>query len=111
MGDADFARCGIGGTTEQADVADRVVRGAKGATGYEGILFVEQAADAVDFRRLDRFVERHGRHDGGNALGEHAFPRTRRADQKQVVGARDGDLDGAFDLVLALDLGKIDLGG
>ena len=111
MGHTHLARSRIRRPTKQADVADRVVRRAEGTARDERVLLIKQTTDAVDFRRLDRLVESHRRHDGGNALGEHAFARTRRPDEQEVVGSSDGDLDGAFHLVLAFDLRKIHLGG
>lgn len=83
--DADLARRGIGGAAEEADVADRVVRGAERAVGNEGIFLVQQPADAVDFCRLDRLVERHRRDDRRDPLGQHALSGSRRTDKQDVV--------------------------
>ena len=48
------------------------------------------------------------RHDGRQALGEHRLAGSRRAQHEQVVVSRGGDLEGALDVGLALDVGKVD---
>ena len=50
----------------------------------------------MDARRLNRFVKRHGRQNGGNALGEHGLAGTRRAEQQNVVTAAAGDFESAL---------------
>src|SRR5215469_475460 len=44
--------------TEQTDVADGVMRRAKRSRRYKGLFGIEQTSDAMDFGRLDRFIER-----------------------------------------------------
>jgi hypothetical protein len=66
MGEAHFARLGNGGAAEQADVGDGVMRRSERPRRDEGLFAAEHSRDAVDFRALDRFLQRHRRHDGGD---------------------------------------------
>ena len=63
----------------------------------------------MDLGRLDRFIERHRRNNCGNALRQHRFARTRRADHENVVTAGDRDLDRAFDVMLTFHVSEIDI--
>lgn len=109
VGEADFSRTGVAAATEQAGIADGVMRGAKGAGGDEGLGFAEQAANAVDLGGLDGFFLGHAGHDGADAFGDHAFARAGRADHQEIVSASDGDFDGAFGIALTFDIGKVDV--
>ena len=73
---------------------------------YSGAVF-EQTKHAVNFRGFNPFLQGEGRKDGGDSLGQHGFPASRRADEKDVVGAGRGDFQCAFDMVLAFDIGEI----
>jgi hypothetical protein len=110
VGDADFAGGGNDAAADEADVGDGVVGGAEGARGDEAVRGVEQeAADAVDLGGFDGFLQGHRRDDGRDALGEHRFAGAGRADEQDVVIAGDGDLDGPLDVLLAADIGEIDV--
>ena len=85
MGDADLARRWVCRSPEQADVADRVMRGAERAVGNKRILFAQQPADAVDLCCPDRLLKTHRGDDGRNSLCEHAFARSRRANEQHIV--------------------------
>ena len=63
----------------------------------------------MDFRRLDRFLQRHRRDDRGDAFREHRLARAGRADHQHVVPASDRDLHRALDVSLAFDVGEIDV--
>jgi len=66
MGQAHFAGLGNGGAAEQADIGDGVMRRSKWAGGNECLFAAEHSGNAVDLGALDRFFERHRRHDGGD---------------------------------------------
>src|SRR5206468_12173080 len=99
--DADFTRIWKCPAAEQTNVADGVMRIAKRSRRNERAVTGEQTSNAVNFRRLDCFLEGHGRNDGGNAFRKHRFARARRSDHKNVVTAGNRDFDGAFDMALA----------
>ena len=46
------------------------------------------------------------RQDGAEATRHHRFAGTRRPDEKDVVSARGGHLEGAFDALLPFDVGS-----
>ena len=104
---AYLTRRRIGRTAKKSDIGDRVVRRAEGTDGDKVVFPVEQPADAVDLGCLDRFLQRHGRHDPGNPLGQHALARPRSADHKQVVSTSDRDFKSPLHRGLALHIGKI----
>ena len=49
------------------------------------------------------------RHDRGDALGEHRFAGTGRAEHEEIVAARHGHFDGPLDVMLAAHVAEIDL--
>ena len=109
VGDGDFARGGMGAAAQQTGVGNGMVGGAEGAVGEDGLFGVEQAADAMDAGGFDGFLAGEGRHDGGHALGEHAFPGARGPYHEEIVPAGGGDFEGTLDAVLAFDVGTVDL--
>lgn len=54
-----------------------------------------EAGDRVDERRLDTLVLIERRQNARQALGEHALPRPRRADEQRTVPAGRGDGESA----------------
>ena len=111
VGNADLARRWVCGSTEESDIADGVVRRAEGAFGNEGVRLVEQTTNAMDLGGFDRLIQSHRRNDRGNPLSQHALAGAGRADQQEIMSTGHGNLDGALDLMLAFDLGKIDIIG
>ena len=105
--EGDFTGAGDGAAAEQADVGDGVVRGAHGAASENVALAERLAGGGVDGEDLQRLFQGGVGHDRGHAFGDHGFARARGADHDEVVSAGDGDLDGAAQRVLALDLGKV----
>src|SRR4029453_4630365 len=75
----------------------------------EGFFAIEQAGDAVNLCRLNRFLERERRDDGWDAFSQHRFSRAGGADYKGVVTASHCDFNGAFDVSLAFHLAEIDV--
>jgi nickel/cobalt transporter (NicO) family protein len=108
VGEGDFAGAGDGAAAEEADIADGVVRGAKGA--LEAAVFGGEgdAGGGLDGEDFEKFVERGLGHDGGDAAGDHAFAGAGAADHQEIMPAGDGDFDGAAEAVLAFDFGEVD---
>ena len=109
MRERNFAGRRIDVAAEQAGVAGGVMRRAERPARHERLAGFEQADDAVNLRRLQRFVQRERRQDGGKPFREHGFARARRADQQHIMAARRGDLQRALDGFLAFDFGEIQL--
>lgn len=86
----------------------RVVRGAKRPDTHDGVVRRRETEDGVDLRSLDHFGAVHRGQNGRQALGEHGLARARRSDEQDVVPAGGGHLERALDVLLRLDLGKID---
>ena len=63
----------------------------------------------MNARGFDGFFERHGRQDGGNALGEHSFTGAGRADEENVVTAGTGDFQRTFCGLLAVNFAEVDI--
>src|SRR5881296_62290 len=80
----------------------------KWSPGNEGLFEIEQAGDAVDLGRLDRFIERR-RDNGRDAFCQHRFPRTWGADHQNIMSAGDGYFDRAFDVRLAFHVVEIEI--
>ena len=85
------------------------MRRAERPGGDKGALSVKQSRNAVDFRRLDRFLQGHRRNDGGDPFRQHRFAGTGRPDHEHVVPAGDRHFDRALHVRLAFDVGEIDL--
>ena len=98
-----------GAAADQAGVGDGVVRRAERPGRDERPVRARSAADRVDPRRLERLVERQRRQDGRQPLGEHRLARAGRADHQDVVAAGRGDLERALGVLLAVDLGEVDV--
>lgn len=109
VGHADFARARVGATAEKAGVADGVVGGTEWAGGDEGGGFVEEASGAMDLGGFDGFLFAHGGHEGDDAFGDHRLASAGWADHEEVVAASDSDLHSALGIVLAFDIGKVEI--
>jgi hypothetical protein len=87
---------------DEPGVGDRVVGARKGR-----VLIVpagQEAGRAVDARHLKHLVVGHIGEDRREPAGQHSLPRSRRADEQDVVGAGSRDLEGPFRVLLALDV-------
>jgi hypothetical protein len=60
---------------DQADIRDRVVRGAKWAAGDHSGAVTGEAGDAMDVGGLEGFGQAHRRRDGGEPAGQPRLPR------------------------------------
>ena len=63
--------------------------------------------DGGDAGYFKGFVVQEGRQDARQATGNHGLPRTRSADEEDVVAARSRDFDGAARKGLTADLRKV----
>jgi len=109
MGEAYFPGRGNSGAAEETDVGDGVMRRTEWSRRDKRLLAIQHPGNAVDLRALDRFFERHRRHDRRDPFRQHRFSGPGRADHEQIVAAGDGDFDGALDVSLAFYVGEIDL--
>ena len=107
----DFAGAGDRAAAEQRDIRNRVVRAAEGPRAPLHFAVERAAGGGMDAKNFEKFLGRGRWHDRGDAFRDHRFSRARRADHQQIVPAAHGDLDGAAQGGLALDLGEIDVGG
>jgi hypothetical protein len=71
--------------TDQPDIGDGVMRGAKRARGDDRGLRAGEAGDAMNARGLQRFGETHRWQNGGQPPRQHRFPDPRWAEEQQVV--------------------------
>ena len=68
--------------------------------GDKGLLRRQTAHDGVDFTHFQGFLPGHIRQNGRQALTEHAFAGTRRADQQHIVAARRCNLQRPLHILL-----------
>lgn len=79
-------------SSQQPRVGDGVVRRAKRPAMQQSRSAGQQARDAVDLGRLDRFGKCESRQDAREALRQHGFARPGRADHQEIVRPRRRDL-------------------
>jgi len=97
----------VAGSPSASDIGDGVVRGAEWTDRDKIVLSGQESAHAVNLGRFDRLLESHGRHDGRNALGQHALARPGRAEDEQVVSARRRECERPLRRLLTAHLGEI----
>jgi len=108
VGEADLSRLGDRATTDQAGVADGVMRGAEGARCDQGAA-VHQPHDAVHACRFDGFRQGQCRQDRRKTLCQHRLPGAWRTNHDDIVATAGGDLEGALDVLLSFDLAEVDI--
>ena len=104
MSQADLARLRERATTDQCDIADRVVRRAVGSHAQETVVLAQLAGHAVDLRGLQSLIDVQGWKDRRQAFREHRLARARWTDQDDIVSARRSDLEGTLDVLLSFHL-------
>ena len=109
VSEADFAGIWKRAATEQANIADRMMRIAKRSCGDEGFFGIEQPSDAMNLGRINGFIERERRNNSRNAFGQHRFARPRRTNHQDVVTSGNRDFDGPFNVALALHVAEIEV--
>ncbi len=91
MRERDLARFYQTSAADQCDLADGVVRKSERPRANDSRLAREQAGNAVDFRDVERFAQRHRRQDRRKASREHRLSAAGRTDEQHVVTARRSD--------------------
>src|SRR5438552_2560820 len=109
MRERDFAGRWIRIAAEEPGIARSVMRRAEWAACDEGLAGAKQTNDAVNLGCFERFFQGQWWKDCGEPLGEHRFAGAGRADQQDVVTARSGDFEGAFDGFLPLYFSEIEI--
>ncbi len=107
MGERHLAGAHRVPSPHQPGGAHRVVRRAEGSRREDAALGAEEAGHRVDGGHLERLVDRHRRHDGGEAAGEHGLAPPRRAPEDEVVATGRGDLQRAPGPVLSAHVGQV----
>src|SRR5207344_1245256 len=95
-------------SADQTGVADGVMRRTVGAGTDKAAAVFENACNAVNARGFNGFVERHGRENCGDALGEHSLASTGRPDKQDVVAASACDFESALSGLLPVDVAQVD---
>ena len=103
-----FSRARHRAAADQSRITDGMVRGAERPRADQTARRLKDSRDAVNPRGLDGFLERHRRHDRGDALGQHGFAGAGRANQQNVVATRAGNFQRAFRGHLAAHVTQID---
>jgi len=83
------------------------MRGTERPLYDQRILARQQSEHRMNLGRFKRFFKTEGRQNGGNAACQHGFATSRRTNEKCIVRSGGGDLQGAFDVLLAADFRKI----
>src|SRR6185369_8915135 len=107
MRQRNFAGRWIDVAAQQTSIAGGVMRRAKWPARYQRLAGSEQPDDAVNLGRLQRFLQRKRRQNGGEPFGQHRFSGARRADQQHVVAAGGRDFQRALHRFLAFDFREI----
>src|SRR5262249_55433426 len=105
--EGDFSGAWNGAASDEAGVADGVMRGSKRASANEPASVFERAGDRVDARGFNGLLERHGRKNGGDALGEDGFSGPGRPGEENVVATGAGDFESALGGLLAVDFAQV----
>lgn len=87
-----------------------MVRRAKWPVTHQAVIALKRAGDGMDLRRFQRLFGRHPGQDGGEAFGKHALSASGRADQKEIMVPRRGDLEAPFDERLSFHVAEINIG-
>ena len=108
VGEADLAGAGHGSAADQAGVADGVMGGAERAGADEGAGAVELAGDRVDAGDFEGLGQGGCRQDRRQGAGHEGFAAAGRAGETHIVAAGAGDFQGAFGVLLAANVLKVD---
>jgi hypothetical protein len=79
---ADLAGMRDAAAADEAGLRGRVVRAAKRPHPEQALAGRQQAGDAPDGGRLDRFLQRERRQDGGDTAGQHRLAGAGRPDHQ-----------------------------
>src|SRR6516164_6093021 len=87
-----------------------MVRSPKGAGGDESPPGRQVPRHAVNPGNFDGLVARERRQNSRQSTREHRFPRSRGAEEKNVVSAGGGNLEGTPGVRVSPDVGEIHIG-
>jgi hypothetical protein len=107
MAQGDLAGAHLPSAADEPRVRDGVMRRAEGPSPDERRVRRQEPADAVDLRDLQRVLRAHRRQDRRHGAGEERLAAAGRTGHEHVVAAGGSDLQGALDVVLALDVGEV----
>src|SRR5206468_11891112 len=107
MSQTDLARSRLTGPTEQTGVGYGVMRTPERPTGHKAMLRIRQAANAVNFGRLNRFLQRKRRQNRRDPFCYHRLSGTRRSRKKDIMGSCSSDFDGAIRVLLTFNFAEI----
>ena len=85
------------------------MRRSEGAGSYYRVVLSREPGDGIYLRGFEHFLSRHVRQYSRQALAHHALARSRGADHEHIVSAGCCDLHGALNVLLTLDVGKIEI--
>ena len=105
----DLARLRYRPAADKTGAGDGVVRMAEGAGGDKVPLLTQHSRDGIYRRDFDGLFLRERRQDCRHARRQHRLARARRAHHQHVVPARRGDFQRALGVLLALDVGEVEL--
>ena len=105
--ETDFAGTRAVATTDQADFAHRMVRGAKRARAGQTAGGGEHPGDAVNGHDFQRLVGRERREETGQTPRKHCLARPRWPDHQEVVAPCRCDLECATGAGLTAHIGQV----
>ena len=107
MSEAYLAGLEIGAAADEGYVGDGVVGAAEGALRNERGVLAQLACHGVNLRGLQALAQREGRQYGGQSLGHHRLAATGTANEDDVMASGGSHLQGALDVLLALDIAEV----
>src|SRR6202162_6632692 len=91
-------------SANQARIANGVVRRTKRPRAYKSLSTFKCSRDAMNARGFNRFLERHGRQNGWEALCQHRFAGSRRTNEQNIVAARTRNFQGPLRCLLSMNI-------
>ena len=107
MGERYLAGLRERSAADEGGLTDRVVRKTKRPRPHDARATDEQSGHAVNFRHLERFLQRHRWKNRWKAPREHRLAAARRSDEQKIVTAGGRDLEGALGGDLTAHVGQI----
>src|SRR5439155_8138185 len=106
--EADLAGTRRRAATDEREMRRGVMRRAERTCLEQRTRGIDEASNAVDRARDDRFVGIEWRHDPGQGAREQRLPRPGRTREEQAVPARCSDLERALRGLVPTDIGEVD---
>ena len=105
----DLAGVRLVAAAHQPGVRDGVVRGAEGPAADQRHVRRELVGDGIDAGHIQRLVDGHARQDARHGARQQGLAGAWRPNHQDIMPAGRGHLQGALDVLLAFDLGKVGL--